>query len=124
MDAKELMAGNYLYEVNSPYSNVDKKHRQIIICDDKTFSSVRSFPEAFEGILLTKEWLDKLDFFWEGTRFTKRNPAKNGWNMAIYEIDGGFRWQADMFYHVKIKYVHQLQNLYFSLTGEYLKIIS
>ena len=65
-------------------------------------------------ISLTEEWLKNFGFEWDGHRF---NDTKNdGWKMGIYIIEGKIRWQFDMYNHIKIESVHQLQNLYYSLT--------
>jgi hypothetical protein len=74
-------------------------------------------PKRFEPIPLTKEWLLELGFEYNGViyeideylvRFTSQF-------IVAYWIDSGFM--------TKIKYVHQLQNLYFALTGQELKEI-
>ena len=87
--------------------------------------AVSDFAEIEHGILnfvrpipLTEEWLVKFGFVFDGVRyqqyinnnlwaFVKNNAY--GWYSPFIEISNG------------IKYVHQLQNLYFTLTGEELK---
>jgi hypothetical protein len=73
--------------------------------------------EHLKPILLTEEWLLKFGF----------EQGRNEWSK-----DGEcFEWFSDGYYFTAgdgckiglvIKYVHQLQNIYFALTGEELTI--
>ncbi len=79
----------------------------------------------FEPIPLTEEWLVKLGF--EETyksqhtqRFDLISNTKFGYNKNLKTDIYYIRWIGEDFIH--IKYVHQLQNLYFALTGEELII--
>jgi hypothetical protein len=74
---------------------------------------------SLKPIPLTEEWLLKFGFErrpWgliiNGLLF--RDNIKNPCEVLTLEIGNGFR--------TEVKYVHQLQNLYFSLTGEELII--
>ena len=72
--------------------------------------------EDLEPIPLTEEWLLRLGFESTNTYyFSKCNLHLQGdirgFHLVISRIDG-----------IKVKYVHQLQNLYFALTGEELTI--
>lgn len=73
-------------------------------------------------IPLTEEWLVKFGFenegfdYWNGPVFFELCDCGNGeWRNSIncHEYEHG----------IAIKYVHQLQNLYFALTGEELQLI-
>jgi hypothetical protein len=72
-------------------------------------------------IPLTEEWLLKFRFEDRGPqpdsdelgRFTK-------YPIGLWIMDGSFITAGD--FDVSLKYVHQLQNLYFALTGEELKL--
>jgi hypothetical protein len=78
-----------------------------------------------EPIPLTEEWLIKFGFM------KPKNPTK-GFENSFSK--GSFIWTEHRFYldagndegwiidEYKIEYVHQLQNLYFTLTGEELEI--
>lgn len=73
------------------------------------------FIEFLQPIPLTEEWLVK--FGWE--------KSGEWFYMDYYEMNlNGIFNPSDAHYtiHNDIKYVHQLQNLYFALTGEELKI--
>jgi hypothetical protein len=75
--------------------------------------------EEFKPIPLTEEWLvrfglHKIGDIWE---FWKNSE----WH--LYEDGGWYLWNGNVRVDcVEIKNVHQLQNLYFALTGEELKI--
>ena len=68
--------------------------------------------DAFEGILLTEEWLVKFGF----EKIHDRLFILNGFELTFQTIDGIVSWFFDWKYK-SFKSVHQLQNLYFSLTG-------
>jgi predicted RNA-binding Zn-ribbon protein involved in translation (DUF1610 family) len=75
----------------------------------------------FKPIPLTEEWLLKFGF--EINRQTKEenNIWKRNWEEGCFEVEQigtGFYLWDNYCYGTKIKYVHQIQNLYFALTGE------
>lgn len=84
--------------------------------------------ECFSGIKLTKEWLVKFGFYvsdsegYQGNSFTEMSLGKKPY--AIFKLlrkdnDG---WKFESSYKLGkagyIDYLHQLQNLYYALTGE------
>jgi hypothetical protein len=78
----------------------------------------------YEPIPLTEEWLLKFGF--EVNRQTKED--NNIWRCSctegyfeVEQIIGFFLWDNHC-YGTEIKYVYQLQNLYFALTGEELQL--
>lgn len=83
------------------------------------------FLDDFEPISLTEEWLLKFGF---------KNESENrqyclGKKDLLINLDNGFyfsEWNGNWIIHkgIEIKYVHQLQNLYFSLMGEELEVRS
>jgi hypothetical protein len=62
-----------------------------------------------EPILLTEEWLLKFGFKKDKLVFYK--------DFLLYNFNDGF-----YFFEMKINHVHQMQNLYFALTGKELTI--
>jgi len=89
------------------------------------------YDEEIHPISLTKEWLEKLGFEF------KNNSNQYGWYKDV--LNRQFCWcysefvsiefkarQMDEFQDtimdIKCKYIHQLQNIYFALTGEELEI--
>jgi hypothetical protein len=72
--------------------------------------------ERFDPIPLTKEWLEKFGFVMDTYCYFHLDDIIGKFDILMDD---------DKFFALKlckIKYVHQLQNLYFALTGEELKI--
>ena len=79
---------------------------------------------VFKPIHITEEWLLKFGFVIDRNGYYDSEGGKQGLSFAVTQ-DGGFLpcWQDRVLNPNKIlKYVHQLQNLYFELTGEELTI--
>ena len=73
----------------------------------------------FKPIPLTEEWLLKFGFEWNNfaLRFNKYCIRKLKDNeFEIYMSNEGYQFM------IKLKYVHQLQNLYFAIIGKELTI--
>ena len=113
--ANELRIGNLVYPDMS-------SHEPITVC-------IKDFEDTshLKPIPLTEEWLLKFGFGIEhhlnySQKEVNRNGIKNV-NLAIIRES----YKVDIFYYhggyeTPMKYVHQLQNLYFALTNEELKI--
>ena len=71
----------------------------------------------FIPIPLTEEWLIKFGFKQDSD--LKNSLCKNGIWFNKVNMEATYLSQK----LIKIKYVHQLQNLYFALTGEELKVL-
>lgn len=115
MDLRELRVGNYILEKGS--NSVTVVELNIL--------RIMTYPEEFNPytrIPLTEKWL--LEF-----GFTEKYKSDyNGWiKNGVYLVDPE-RETGDLenkFYYnqnTEIKFVHQLQNLYFVLTGEELTV--
>ena len=110
IEAKDLRIGNYL---EHPYSNgycqvntIDNEH--LNIGEGNVIEDINDF----KPIPLTEEWLIKFGF---------KELKRNVW--FISDKDGFQIILENSIFRLKylrkhIKYVHQLQNLYFALTGE------
>jgi len=76
---------------------------------------------GFRPIPFDEEWLLKMGFKRESARML---PSKfhyaNGGPITFYSSDIAIKVYGNYMYN--IKYVHQLQNLYFALTGEELTL--
>ena len=114
MKVNELRIGNF---ISSPRREID------IV---KQVNENNVWGQFYEDILpipipLTEKWL--LDFSFKGRLDFKWNN-----NVGIQIIDGkyyfAFKDLSNVLFHsiIECKYVHQLQNLYFALTGEELII--
>ena len=77
--------------------------------------------EMFQSILLTEEWLLKFGFVWSGTQLVYMDK-KSGWFWLVKKDDTYKLWYYENSIGKQFEYVHQLQNLYFALTGNELEI--
>jgi hypothetical protein len=118
MKAEELRIGNL---VLIPYNKSNKQEGFF----EATISQIVDFgayikPEDYEPILLTEEWLLKFGF--------ASNPYQDRYEKGVLHIEcdktKGYLqlWCEQLPQAIFIKYVHQLQNLYFALTGEELQL--
>jgi hypothetical protein len=126
MKAEELRIGNIINGLCG-YEDGESKYEQckvlaldsIEISEHEIWVESDGFNETyfdFNGIPLTQEWLNKFDF----------NTTKGTWRFRdneYYSIESnGSLYFDDQYTATDIKYVHQLQNLYFALTGAELTI--
>jgi len=114
MKASELRIGNYLQgkrivKVKDIYSTGD-----VSIFDNSSRFFVEGNKPCLEPIELTEEWLFKFGF---ECIFTH-----DDYHYYLESLDLGLDRSCQPFgigkYKVEFKHVHQLQNLYFALTGE------
>lgn len=109
MKPNELRIGNYFIDWDNKISVLDKSMFYSIGCGDTSY-------DEFKPIPLTEEWLLKFGF--EKTQYYWLKKY------IILNLDFEFcttNGEGDLTYignGVSYKYVHQLQNLYFALTGE------
>lgn len=106
MKAEELRIGNWVKDENGPYQIKGE------YLDEDNFPTIQTWE-----IPLTEEWLLKFAFEnWDKNKWVDLNSvltlSKNGDNFSCL-----FNQR-----HIDIFYVHQIQNLYFALTGHELKI--
>ena len=114
MKANELRIGNWIQ------TNISKEPVKVLgvkkgeILD----SGVWDYTTRYEPIPLTEEWLLKFGFEKiRGVYWFVRG--------AYFEYEGFDTWtlyQDEQDYLTDLKHVHQLQNLYFALTGDELTI--
>jgi hypothetical protein len=134
MEAKDLRIGNY-FNAKKPRHN-----EKYVIVESIDFyeinSSFRPYKiDDIEPIPLTDEWLVKFGLikkylenpFEESGFELKEDGTKFYWwaDGGTFNIEinpNGEVWFELYSHYNHIKYVHQLQNLYYSLTGEELVI--
>lgn len=123
MKAQELRIGNWLRSWNFNY-RVESFDKEYVYFDHETD---RSYDEV-EPIPITEEWLVKFGF--------EKLPNSNATFQILRDGPGHdftLEWDEDIeawdvylednfWIQVPILSVHQLQNLYFALTGEELTI--
>jgi hypothetical protein len=102
MIANELRIGNWVNYCNGKR-----------ILDAELFLQLLKYTTPFDPIPLTEEWLLKFGFV--------SNPYEDRYEKGTIHIEcdktkgATYLWVENM---PHIKYAHQLQNLYFALTGE------
>jgi hypothetical protein len=111
MNANELRLGNWVHP-QFPMQVVDIYKDEIQCNFEGNQGDVWDFnPKDLDGIPLSEEWLEKFGF--EGTEFliAKGNFTYNCQTKIL-------TWFGIMLHNSLWNEVHQLQNLYFALTGE------
>jgi hypothetical protein len=109
MNVKGIRIGNYLMRLDDTVFVVSSDDIQII---DKWSGSRDLLPKP---VPLTKEWMLKFHFNidpYKNYELNNININRKTFEISIFTSDN---WIT---IPVKIEYVHQLQNLYFDLTGE------
>lgn len=140
MDAKELRIGNYIEPITKSPCTVTGVNLQKVKDGDLVFiyADYQSFlPEHIHPIELTPEWLERLGF-----KLKKGTPANSEMIYCDFEVrikdfriyvaesptelkQSSIHIKSDSRYFPELAefgYVHQLQNLYFALTGEELTL--
>jgi len=116
MKASELRIGNYVMRYSNimEVSGVHNKDADLILIQPNTMVGWRMLYSDIFGIPLTEDWLLKFGFekCTCGGFMLNKIPTK-------FHLDQDFMHRSS---YVKIAFVHQLQNLYFALTGEELNI--
>ena len=126
MKSKELRIGNFC-KWNGPHYTEQATIASLDLTEVSFKCGDYGMVADLEPIPLTEEWLEKLGFW---SKY-KSNHLK--WSLYGFDIDqisdedenGNEIPQEQIFhyaYQYEIKYVHQLQNLYFALTGKELTI--
>lgn len=122
MKATELRIGNIVLHEHPVF---DEK-KEIHIVDHESFYRVQKFPDSYSGVLITEEWLLKCGL----EKDEKENGVffSNGAGFELYKFNvfGDFCYKCGNsiegnFVNNRVDYVHQLQNLYFALTGDELE---
>ena len=106
MTANELRIGNKFYLPSGEVGTISYHEiRLMVVALDKP---------NYKPIPLTEEWLLKFGFEKQSRRFY----VLNNWVVEYREGTKLFNFVAEEPIDIIVKYVHQLQNLYFALTGE------
>lgn len=121
LKSNELRVGNYVKGIGYNISWLVEGIESEYIYSSKSWRLLN----CFEGIPINPEWLLKFGF-------VEKIDAYFYNDYCIEDIHNGVTWVISEFDHITdeftaigcgIKYVHQLQNLYFALTGEELTIV-
>jgi hypothetical protein len=127
--AEELRIGNYVTRKNFVTRDTElvqwNIERFALVCDK--ISSI----EEFSPILLNEKWLLKFGFsknvkYEYYTLFLSEDNSLSAQRIDYWPNDelsvAELCYAGVCFKRVKLKHVHQLQNLYFAITGEELTI--
>jgi hypothetical protein len=117
MKANELRIGNWV--IKSLKSGNGRKINSEIRYDDLNWICEDLGSFNYEPISLTEEWLIRFGFKWD---ICSQSYWNGMWNIVkgnAYQKLFSFKIGNSFF---TMEYVHQLQNLYFALTGEELTI--
>lgn len=128
MEALELRIGNYhLYHI---VDDLDKRKEYDEVCqidydDLRILTEFKENPE-YKPIPITEEWLLKFGFVKEGRYYARGVHQRLFSGLMELKFDRLLKmWVFSIGRYsdiTRIEYVHQLQNLYFALTGEELTI--
>jgi hypothetical protein len=119
MEAKELRIGNYLAlpTCNALLCVVEEiLKNNFIVCNLTT----NEWPISdYKPIPITEGWLQRLGFT---NKVNNKILESEYYGVKINIIHNRFLVEYGNGGQIYLKYVHQLQNLYFTLTGEELKL--
>ena len=128
MKSSELRIGNYLNGKQGPVAVSEIRENNCV----KIYDNASSFTvgTCLPFIPLTEEWLLKFGFVKrEGERWCDTHEEFEEcvyYNLNLLELhynsESGYYTDNSFEHELKLKYVHQLQNLYFALTGEELTL--
>jgi hypothetical protein len=120
IQANELRIGNLLFDAVKIQIEVCALGKDVLMAKDSGTSRY----EVVRGIPLTKEWLlrcgfvnEKHGFWWINENFVLGFLTTDDNFQAEYCFAGIGKWTV-----LDLKFVHQLQNLYFALTGTELSL--
>lgn len=112
----ELRVGNYLLfngHTSVEITIIDRPELKIDYLEAED-------DDMYDAIYLDWEWMERLGFKWDFSTFDYVDGVRKG-NFFISGVQNEWHFEfsnGNKVQRVVLKYVHQLQNLYFSLTGE------
>lgn len=135
MNKEELRIGNLVNDedgIIQPITAIIPNFLQFgnIVCHEEKIMGLHSNIETIRGIPISEEWLVKLGFEKHDGGFFNiyQKSIKMVSSIGLTEDrkltcnENGNKWFLDDSYITMIHEVHQLQNLYYSLTNKELKV--
>jgi len=135
--AQELRIGNWVhhntewnYKIGSNNTTATTFHEFDFQWDETDWYALGEctmFLKNINPILLTKEWLLKFGFKYNGMNWVKDKLPMTDFRYNVsftYFYKGKLKCNniSNPIKSIEIEYVHQFQNLYFALTGEELTV--
>lgn len=124
--ATELRIGNIVkflaYDIDPEGNKFGEPYTEVV--DLKTMEHIIEYPEVYDPVPLTPEILEKCGFEKDSTGdcFTQGidrcgllNIYSESWKYSLDDVHNEECYKSS---GNRIEYLHQLQNLYFSLNGE------
>jgi hypothetical protein len=132
IQAKELMIGNYLYcEYSGEIIQVTEiKNDGVYASSNKTVIERYYYYEEIHSIPIDEKWLTDFGFDISKSPSTWATKIELDYGMSneyqifkneVSIVDYSFIYFRYKFI-TRVEYIHQLQNLYFALTGEELEL--
>lgn len=122
INPKELRIGNYVHKIDAAIydSKIEYSNRLHVISHNDIYHIVEDGDPTNHPIPLTPEWMEQCGFnIRPGNRFYIFHNERV---LFEYWLHDGSVVIEGAFFGGKIQHLHQLQNLYFALTGEELTI--
>lgn len=118
MKANELRLGNYVHIPGLLKSSLVVGTIEAISKEEVKTDKCEAHVSLFQPIPLTEEWLIKFGFEKIGSNYRKLYDYGLGFREFVlyYNTCDKNLFIKSMNYRIEIELVHQLQNLYFSLT--------
>jgi hypothetical protein len=123
MKASELRIGDLVYGLFNDEKDVGWYSKSIEV-DIKTLENIQNH-KPHKPIPLTEEWLERFGFYYDSVSEFWIDESES---VGIELIKGMSKFYAkdiesDLYYHITNgKNVHELQSLFFSITGEELTV--
>jgi hypothetical protein len=138
LNIKELRVGNFIYDAGIDFDNGGNKIRsddtELVVVTVEVMASIIKYPfgnfnyHSYVPIPISPEWLERFNFEMDDDMeygiiwsFKISDDASIYWNGFI-EIEVRTKYVTTRYDLDHIKHIHQLQNLYHSLTGKELEL--
>ncbi len=121
----ELRIGNFIQE--GKIEQIDNSIDEVYYSGDGYYQS--NYCCNLNPILITEDWLIKLGFTCDWSKTFTKQIDKNTFELRfdktdkIIVLDIGINYEETSLEFKHIKYIHQLQNLYFILVGSELQLL-
>lgn len=116
IDTKDIRMGNLVLDKHGKPSRVSEIAKTGIKVEGGP-GTYRQYAGEFSPININAEWLIKLGLKMGGPNINATNFSIDGFGVSYHYDDSGY-----YSHNAKLSFVHQIQNLYYALTGKELKV--